>query len=645
MWDKEKGSEMVVVKQRRRWNHGLHVLTVLGMLWALFATAFPVAANTAQTTAIPTPVTTGVPRFEPGACAYSLPKGLTDGQNIVCGYVVVAEKHANPGGKTIKLPVAVVKSTSATPAAEPIVLLAGGPGQSGQVFASSLDPSGNFAKLVTAKNDVVFFDQRGTGKAQPSLICTEFLEVAANPGKLRLKQPMVQTLGMEDDELTLLNKCRDRLVASGADLAAYTTTENAADVNDVRIALGYAKINIIGASYGSELGLAVARDWGQFVRTNNLVSIVPIQVPWYYQSAQAFDAALNALFADCAANAACNASYPNLKGSFQKAVADLNAKPALITIKDPQTGKVRGQLPLTGDDYVAVLFQFFYVTSVIPYVPDIMARAARGDFIWLENLIGLLLDDGSDPISIGMHYSIVCSKDPSQANLNAVVEANKAILPEVRKVLEPSAAQYFAVCGTWPSKNADPKGMTAAKSDVPTTLVSGQFDPITPPRYAAIAKETLPNATSVTLRGGGHSAIGPTNPAGACGLSVMLSLIARGTTADTGCANQLQTTYAKLPAAISGDPAPSPSPSSRPSPSPSPSATPRPSPSPSVPPTPLPSPPATGNGGFLPGLPNTGAGAVDAPAVAPSGNAWWLLLPILLAAPLVYRLRRREHRS
>lgn len=636
---------MTVLDQRRRGGRVVGLLMVFGLLWGLLAAALPVGAAPGAAAAIPTPVTSGVPRFEGGPCVYDLPKNLVDGQNIVCGYVVVAEQHANPGGKTIKLPVGIIKATGATPAPDPVVLLAGGPGQSGQIFATLADPQIPFYSALTTNRDVIFFDQRGTGKAQPSLICTELLEDPNARIRSRLKQPMIQAFDEEETYTDLVNKCRDRLVGQGVNLSAYTTTENAADVNDVRIALGYGKINIIGASYGSELGLAVARDWGQYIRTNNLVSLVPIEIPWYFQTAQTFDLAIKELARDCGANAACNAANPNLLANFQKVANDLNARPVLLKLKDPDTGKVVVELPLNGDDFVNVMFQFFYTTSLVPFLPDMISRAARGNFVWLENLaILLLFEDGSDPISIGMHYSVVCSKDPSQANLDATLKGDEGLLPEVRRALQPSSKEYYQICQTWPSKNADPKGAAPAKSDVPTTLVSGQFDPITPPKYADIARASLTKATSVTLPGGGHSAIVPTTPVGACGLAVMVSLINTGTTADTSCAARLQTNYRVLPSVYSGDPAPSatPRPSASGSPIPTATVTPTPAPRPSAPPSALPSPPSTGNGGY-PGLPNTGSGAA-AGGVAADSRGWWLILPALLAAPLAYGLRRRFRR-
>jgi len=462
-----------------------------GMLLSLLTTALPAGATPNAAAAIPTPVTSGVPRFEPGPCVWRLPSGIVDGQQIVCGHVVVPEKYENPGGKTIRLPVGIVKATGANPAPEPIFLLAGGPGQSGQIFADLLSTSLPWGSTVAANNDVVFWDQRGTGKSEPSLICPNLDTPSDGPGDLlHFKEPFVQALVAQDTYVDAVNECRDLLTSQGIDLTAYTTTQNAGDANAVRIALGYSKVNLFGASYGSELGLAIERDWPQFVRTSSLVSIVPIQLSWYFEAPQSFDRAVKELGADCAANAACNAANPNLVATFQKVANDLNAHPVLLNVRDPQSGQVLGQLPLAGDDFVAVMFNLFYSTQLVPYLPDMITRAGRGNFTWLENLFYILLPDPTDPNSTGMHYSVVCSKDPSQANLNASLAADQNILPEIRRAVEPSSQEYYDICSTWPSKNVDPKGASPATSDVPTVLVSGQMDPITQPKYADIAKET-----------------------------------------------------------------------------------------------------------------------------------------------------------
>lgn len=646
------GSVRVTITRPTPWGRALRALLLVSLVWSLCLSALPLTAAAAPAAA-PNPVTTGVPRFEAAPCTFRLGKGQTEGQTVACGFVIVAEKHANPGGKTIKLPVAIYKALSATPAAEPTILLAGGPGQSSQVFADVMTADNPFYKGAAANNDVVFFDQRGTGKSQPSLQCPEV-------NTLTLKSmPLIRAFA-DTPFVAAMNSCRDRLIAQGIDLSAYTTSENAADVNDVRLALGYPAMNILGASYGSELGLAVARDFGPFVRTNNLGSIVPLQQPWFFEPPQSFDRALNELFRDCAANAPCNAANPDLKAAYQGTVASLNKTPQILTIKDPASGEIF-KAALDGDTYTAILFQLFYATSLVPFLPDMLTRSSRGDFVWLENLLPLLFADSGDPTALGMHFSVVCSKNPTQAQLDASLAADKSILPEVRAALEPQSIDYFNICTNWPSRNADPKANIPVTSDRPTTLISGQFDPITPPKYADTAKATLSNVTSVTLPGGGHSAIIPGEPVGGCGFSIMASNIAKPGTPDTACVAALKTTYRMLPNSIAGgptppaspapSPVPSPTPSPVPSPSvqPSPSATPRPSATPvpsaipSPPSSPIPSPPPTGSGGYLPGLPNTGAGGGNGTSSPP---AWLLILPFLALGagltPLARRIVRRR---
>ncbi len=173
---------------------------------------------------------------------------------VQCGTVIVPESHAHPtNGRTIALPVAVYKALTPHPAPEPIVFLTGGPGQSGEAYARLLTDS--FYHAYAAHNDLILFDERGTGASVSSLTCP----------------PTPQTT----DPVAALLACRDTLTRRGIDLGAYTDTENAADVNDIRAALGYARINLEGGSYGSELGLAVLRDYAPTVRSAVLESIVP----------------------------------------------------------------------------------------------------------------------------------------------------------------------------------------------------------------------------------------------------------------------------------------------------------------------------------------------------------------------------------
>jgi pimeloyl-ACP methyl ester carboxylesterase len=130
------------------------------------------------------------PAFEAAPCVYPLPSDQQEGKTVHCGFVTVPERHANPNGKTIRLPVFVYKALNPNPAPDPIVMLAGGPGQSGQVYTLLL--TGARYQALAAQHDLIVFDQRGTGKAEPALTCPELSAAGAFADRL-----IVQALGLK----------------------------------------------------------------------------------------------------------------------------------------------------------------------------------------------------------------------------------------------------------------------------------------------------------------------------------------------------------------------------------------------------------------------------------------------------------------
>ena len=565
------------------------VTVLIALICGLFLTTSMVTAGApAATRSIPAPVTEGVPRFEASACAFRIPEAQQRDGTVTCGYVVVFERRDQPG-KTIRLPVAVYRAASPAPAPEPIMLLAGGPGQGGQVFANGL-ASPAFYGQVAANNDVIVLDQRGTGGAQPSLQCPE---VGGNFG-------IAPTFESIITPLEIILACRDRLEREGIDLRGYTTSENAADINDIRAALGYERMNIFGASYGSELGLAIARDFPQFVRASVLESIVPLDTNYILDIGVSFDTSLNELFRACAANEACSAAYPDLRGTFQTTVRQLNDSPGFLTLRNPRTNGFQDFQILSGDLFSNLLFRFMYNTSYIPFLPDLIGRVGNGDTAFLSRLLQQPDDPNAvqPPTALGLHYSIVCTQDFSGGARERARVANEPLLPETRAAREPSIESYFGICNRWPSQGADPKADLPATSDVPTLLLNGQFDPITPPFYGEQAVRNLSRGVNVTLPGGGHSPAGLTNTVRICGLTIMLSFLANPEAPETGCTETVGFSYRPVPGPNEPivppppDP-PGPVPPLPPDPNPSPvPATPTPAPSTPVPSTPTPVPAA-----------------------------------------------------
>ena len=203
--------------------------------------------------------------------------------------------------------------------------------------------SGSLAQDLTAGRDFVMFDQRGVGFSQPSLYCEE------------LRDLFYQTIGTNptrdqeiEDQVAAAFACRDRLVASGIDLAAYDTTASAADVNDIILALGYGQVDVWGLSYGTRLGLAVARDFPEIVHSLVLDSALPPSVNQLVDVAANAERAFRVLFDGCAADAACSSAYPDLETEFYDLVAVLNDTPATYHAQHPRTGVVYSVV-LTGD--------------------------------------------------------------------------------------------------------------------------------------------------------------------------------------------------------------------------------------------------------------------------------------------------------
>ncbi|MFP4324064.1 MAG: alpha/beta hydrolase [Anaerolineales bacterium] len=263
--------------------------------------------------------------FTPTECPFEIPANADT--PIDCGFLTVPQNRADPASGTIDLAVAILGSRSATPAPDPIIYLEGGPGGSALVGVE-----GWYDLPLLDTREMILFDQRGTGYSQPSLDC---------PG-----------IEESEDLDTDLPACRADLVAQGVDLDAYTSAESAADVNALREALGYDQVNLLGISYGTRLGLTVMRDYPDSVRAAILDSVYPPDVDTNYVAVPELWGMLNALFADCAADAACNAAFPDLQNRFFAAVDGLIAEGA-----DPETGE-----PFEFDElyvYGQVYQQFF----------------------------------------------------------------------------------------------------------------------------------------------------------------------------------------------------------------------------------------------------------------------------------------------
>jgi pimeloyl-ACP methyl ester carboxylesterase len=473
----------------------------------------PVLAHTAiEAARALTPVE---PFFEPGPCPFTPAAGLS----VDCGFVQVPEDRTRPEGRMIRLAVAIFRSP--LPATRPpLIFLGGGPGS---FVLADFGPrvSTSLAQDLTSSRDFVMFDQRGVGFSQPSLYCQElvdhkYLQLVSNPSRAQAIE----------DHVEAAFACRDRLAAAGIDLAAYNTKASAADVNDIRIALAYGAIDVWGLSYGTRLALEVARDFPGAVHSLVLDSAKPPQVNQLVDQAANAERAFRVLFDGCSANPACSAVYPDLEPHFYALVAQLNATPATYFAQNPRTGVVYNVV-LTGDGLVRTLNEALVQAFLIPLVPFVIESVRSGDFTLMSQATSLLSFDDSH--STGMFYSVSCADDASRTSLQQVLAARRNVRPEIAHSLYEDSR--LRICAGWGASQTLPAAAAPVVSDVPTLILAGEYDPLTPPSYATVAGRTLRSSRSFVFPAVGHNA----QRASPCAHSMMMDFLADSTGPDASC--------------------------------------------------------------------------------------------------------------
>jgi pimeloyl-ACP methyl ester carboxylesterase len=438
---------------------------------------------------LPTPVPTLAyqPAFNPAPCVFPLPGNY----RVSCGYLVVPENRARPDSNLIQLHVAVFQSFAEAPAPDPVVHLAGGPGSSSLGVAGYMFNQGLGA--ILERRDFILFDQRGTGYSLPRLDCPERNALTATllSGTLTDEQAMQAIVDA-------FRQCRDRLTAQGIDLSAYNSAASAADLNDLRLALGYGQLNLYGVSYGTRLALTVMRDFPGVVRSALLDSTYPLEVNLYTALAPNAERAFNVFFDDCAADPACSSAYPNLRTDFYALVDRLNASPTTVYLS---VGGSEVPVALTGDLLIDVLFVGLYNPYVAARMPKMIYQIPQGEYSILRDRLSLYFDTSS---ALGMGTSVQCAEEiPFNAGNEAFLAA-QGVHPAIAAFFPQSVQYLFTVCQEWTTAPPDPRENQSVASDIPTLVLAGAFDPITPPAWGRRTAGHLSNSYYFEFPGNGH---------------------------------------------------------------------------------------------------------------------------------------------
>jgi pimeloyl-ACP methyl ester carboxylesterase len=389
------------------------------------------------------------------------------------GTYTVYEDRETQAGRTIDLEVFILLATGPDPRPDPIFYLVGGPGQAA---------TGTFRRMIGSwmneDRDIVLVSQRGTGRSN-GLDC----DVVGNDEDL---QSYLEVLFRP----RLFEQCRDQL-AQRADLTKYTTPIAMDDLNEVRAALGYDRINLVGGSYGTRAALVYLRRHPETVRSAILMGVAPVSFANPLYHAREGQRALDLIFADCAAEPDCHSAFGDLEREFEVVLERLDDAAADVTVRHPVTGEPV-PLKLSRDAFTGALRLIMYYDNTD--VPLLIHRAFEGDYDAIANR-GLTNNRAiRNTLAFGMLMCVTCSEDIPRIDPDDIPRLTDGTFlggGRVRRQME--------ACAIWPRGDVPADYAEPVSVDVPVLLLSGEYDPVTPPRWGEQAARHLPRSLHVVV--------------------------------------------------------------------------------------------------------------------------------------------------
>ncbi|MFF0201320.1 alpha/beta fold hydrolase [Streptomyces sp. NPDC005017] len=475
--------------------------------------------------------TVGDAHFEPGPCPRTADP-IPDLARARCGTLTVPEKRSRAwgprthDGRRITLAVAIMPAQSSSPAPDPIVWLAGGPGDD----AVSEIPMA-LAGDLNRDRDVIFMSQRGTYSADPELTCPNIDRFNARALGLVSNAQSTRRLHVE-----ATRACRDRVDAK-ADRSAYNDIESSADYDALRRTLGVRKWNVFGISYGTHLALNYMRLHPKGIRSVGIDGILPPSIAGGAVTWKAAREGFDGLFRACEEQPSCNTRYPDLKATFLRLVSELEANPLTVTVTvpvHPEPVKV----VLDGSQLVTWLTFASHLAEGVPRSIDELAHG-DGQRIAEQLAGGKYSPQAIGRVSHGLVYGVFCSQWTPYESRGDIIRGGRRAFPSFPESMLPNAPQLAWLhddCRAWDVPPAPPSVRDVTRSDIPTLALSGGFDAQTAPSNGAYVARTLSRSTTVTVPYVAHVVFADSR----CAQTITTSFFARPTAPDTSCLAGLQ---------------------------------------------------------------------------------------------------------
>lgn len=399
-----------------------------------------------------------------------------------CGWLAVPENREQATGKQLRLHVAVIPALRLEPAADPLFVISGGPGQAASDFYISIAPA---LARVRRDRDIVVVDQRGTGRSN-RLDCAfpdESDFTAADPQQLR-------------------DTVRSCLAKLPGDPRYYTTSIAVRDLDDVRASLGYRSIDLYGVSYGTRVAQHYMRRYPQRVRVAVLDGVVPPDMALGPDVALDAQAAIDTAFARCQADAQCSRAFPNIAATFTALRSQLRSQPVSLSVPDPLSGEPT-DTHLGAQQLSAAVRLLSYSDETLSTLPLLIHQAQVGQPQALAAQYLMIKKSMDTQIANGMHFAVVCSEDAPRWTEQSF--SHPALLQTY--IGDTFMTGMKTICEQWPRGPVDPEFSMPLNSATPTLVLSGGNDPVTPARYGTQILSGLSKAKHVVLEGQGHGQI------------------------------------------------------------------------------------------------------------------------------------------
>jgi pimeloyl-ACP methyl ester carboxylesterase len=399
--------------------------------------------------------------------------------DVRCGTYEVFEDRAAKSGRTIKLKIVVLKALG-KPAPDAIFPLHGGPGAPA---TGLIELAHGILGPVRQDHDLVFVDQRGTGGSNP-LICDvadDAKDIASFFGDIL--------------PLDKVRACREKL-QEHADLRLYTTPIAMDDLDEVRAALGYNKIDLVGLSYGSIAAQMYMRQHQEHVRSVFLLGVATPNIKQPLLFPRSAQHAMDLLFADCTADKTCHSTFPFLKDEFGVVLSRFNHGPVPVKMIDP-VSKEHVQVKLARSSFVEGIRLAMYSNFSQQFMPLIIHQAYENDYEPFEEA-AVHLSPGAE-VARGVYFTITCSEGVPFITAQELAEETKNTYVGPERV-----ERHIAACKDWPKGNIAPNYIDPVKSDLPVLMISGEVDGSSPTWFGESALKFLPNGRQIKIRYLGH---------------------------------------------------------------------------------------------------------------------------------------------